>query len=112
MNNLIQIPELSISTNLAHVATLRMSLEDFTNTNSFQIESGTDDLDSYQVLACQMADGFCFLLQRYCGQDQLTASLLFQSQLANWKEKYSQILELIPKNVEVTWLNENYFSTP
>lgn len=99
--------------NVAHVATISLSLSALAKTFNFNVEHELDDLQEYDVAYLQLNDGFRFYLCKYKSLPENAVDLFFCSQLDNWEYRMEQVLAALGiTSSELLWKNAEYMKTP
>ena len=99
--------------NLAHVASVKGQLVDFTHRFSSVIFTDCDDLGPFDAAKFVMADRFEFWMYKYQGTPIGTVEVFFESQLPNWEVRLNDVLHFLAISPDaLVWKNTGYLHTP
>lgn len=99
--------------NLAHVASVRGQLADFTHRFLSNAFTDCDDLGPFSAAKFVTAGGFEFWIYKYQETPSGTIDIFFESQLPDWEARLTDILSFLAiSSDEVVWRNTGYLRTP
>lgn len=99
--------------NEAYVALIECDLQSISMRFKNPIVYDYDDLDYFEAIDFELADGFKFMLFRYKGMPNDKVAIYFQSRLLNWRNRLSEVIGYlnITEN-SILEVNDNYFNIP
>jgi len=99
--------------NLAHVASAKGQLPDFTSRFFGKVFTDCDDLGPFSAAKFFLPDGFEFWIYKYEGTLAGTVEIFFESQLPSWEVRLNEILNFLAISPgSLIWKNTAYWNTP
>jgi hypothetical protein len=108
-----QAAAVSFNFNVAHVATIQVSLLELASRLSFSVGQEVDDLEEYDVAYLQLRDGFHFYLSKYKSRPRSETEVFFASRLNDWDARLQEVCSALGiSSAELLWKNAAYVKTP